>query len=344
MRQSLATSLVSVLTLLTAVAWVGATQAMAQYVSAPNAASGPTAPSTYGYATPAPTSPPTTSYGSAGAPLWVSPAPSVVASPPLGATGAAPSAPTYFQPGGYPISTPPPPAGSTPYVSPGSPGVVPPKPPLKPLPPDPAASPKSPLGTLGGLAVELGLHLLSGNEVPVLSGNKVKVEDSNPASILSGNKSEIHKSAGGDLLNPSFSFMSGNKVEIRIVNSANGSGNNNRDSGNSATPGGRDSTSAESCPAVGNSSGRQTTLPADVLLGRPCEPAAPPCECSPALKPTQTTALFHAVSALLLPNSAPAPARPLSPEAAARVEQFKRLDLNGDGVITLDEYLRATAE
>ena len=147
-------------------------------------------------------------------------------------------------------------------------GVVPPKPPLKPTP-VPTASPKSPLGPLGGLAVELGLHLLSGNflsgnqprtfsaashdlltgnEVPVLSGNNVRLEDSNPASLLSGNNSEIHKSAGGDLLTPSFSFMSGNKLEIRITNS----GNNNRDSWHSAAPGG------ESSPACGARSARRT--------------------------------------------------------------------------------------
>jgi hypothetical protein len=32
------------------------------------------------------------------------------------------------------------------------------------------------------------------------------------------------------------------------------------------------------------------------------------------------------------------------PKAVSPSERFKQLDLNGDGVITLEEYLRATAE
>ena len=155
-----------------------------------------------------------------------------------------------------------PPTANTPNVMALPSGFVPPKPPvLIKSRPEPAPLPKSPLGPLGDVAVELGLHLLSGNflsgnqprtfsatthdlltgdEVPVLSGNKVRLEDSNPASLASGNKLEIRKSAGGDLLNSPFSFMSGNKLEIRIINSGNGSGNNNRDSWNYAAPGGED--------------------------------------------------------------------------------------------------------
>jgi hypothetical protein len=185
-----------------------------------------------------------------------------------------------------------PPVGGLPYAKlPPKPG-VPAKPPFqKPL--GLPGAPKPPWGNLGEVAVNVALHLLSGNNTNLLSGLDPVILARNKVNLLSGNKPKLKDSSP-------FSFMSGNKLEIRI----NGSFNNNRDSGNSNP---NPEPPADEGPAPGAKTGNKVSV-------------------------------LRAVDA-------PAPAgRPVRSNAVSPSERFKQLDLNGDGVITLEEYLRATAE
>jgi hypothetical protein len=396
MRQSVARVSVFVLTAIVAAAWGGASQAWAQ---------GPTplAPSSPGVSSAmAPTATPGTTaqpfHGATGG--YSSPGTAA----PQPATG--PTYPASLAPE-YPTTTPPSYAATTPL-----PAVVTAKPQARDNVHYPTAAPvaakpqatmlpgaaKSPLGAVGDIAVELGLHLLSGNslsgnllsgnqqrtlsannadlltgnKVRALSDNETKMRDANPLSVASGNKAvEIRKSAGGDLVNSSFSILSGNKVEIHIVNSGNGSANNNRECWNAPSPGEQGAANIGSSSTPSTPASPQFTLPADIV-GHPTTfstPARPSNDASSAIEPVQTTWSSRALAAMLRSDGSSA-ARdssvatvagppigavagalvgaavtpPANAEAAARAERFNRLDLNGDGVITLDEYLRATTE
>jgi hypothetical protein len=201
----------------------------------------------------------------------------------------------------------------------------------------PVQKPKGPGGVpvkswadLGRLALDVAVDLLSGNQAHLLSGNKTD--------LLSGNSPKLLSEISPELLSRNeVELLSGNKPELLSRNETELLSGNKTDllSGNKPKllNGNRVSIlSGNKLEIRIENSGNNNGNHGPSMIGPP-----------PGVKPMPGAGAAGPLSSLRAANAAAAAGVPVRPRAAAPSERFKQLDLNGDGVISLEEFLRATA-